>query len=388
MTRNLVAAILLHIACIAGCSKQGLIDAAMMSAPRPEPPARAEVVVGERRFTLLAGDGHCHVTPPDAPFHVSRDVGAALGLARAERLDFVIFTPHVRARFMADPELRASFVDGARVLDRELRALAATDVLLVRGFEYTDHMWGHVGFAFGDETRALEAAGDTGDPRPFFEAYVASGGVLTLNHPLVLPLDGAPFHEARADMSWRAFTRPARRLPADMGWLTAHAHTIETFNLGVSFLRDRLLRDDPEASFRENHFLLDRQIRAQRRRLSSVAGSDSHGMHLRAVMYVLADARSTADLRRGILAGRTCVRGPEACVAQFRTDGPWQPVGSALSSPRALEIEAPAGATVYVDGVRHDGASVPARAGVCQVVRVQVGRSMSGPTYFNCPFVT
>jgi hypothetical protein len=172
-----------------------------------------------------------------------------------------------------------------------------------------------------------------------------------------------------------------------VAWLTSHGHAIETFNLGVSYLRDRLLRDDPEASFRENQFLLDRQIRAQRRRIVSVAGSDSHGMHIRAVMYVLADARSTVALRRGILAGRTCVRGPEACAARFRTDGDWQPVGSAMSSASALEIEAPGEAAVYVDGVRSEGHRVPAK-GACQIVRIGVGRSMSGPTYFNCPFVT
>jgi len=75
------------------------------------------------------------------------------------------------------------------------RALAESEVgrtLFVPGFEYTDSRYGHVGSSFADLAKVLaevsvEAA--QAAPERFFEQWVADGGVLVVNHPLVTPVD-------------------------------------------------------------------------------------------------------------------------------------------------------------------------------------------------------
>jgi hypothetical protein len=381
------AAILLCVLCT-GCAKQDLIDAVMMSAPRPERtwPARVE------GFEVLAGDTHCHVSPPDHPSHVSRDLGAVLGLAREEKLDFVVLTPHVRARFFADPELREWFRLSQEQLRREIEALPK-DVLFVPGFEYTDYAHGHVGVAFGDPLGVLarHGAGElAARPELFFEELQRSGGLLVVNHPRVVPLDSL-IPEARADMSWRAYREPARWYPPEVAWITAHADAIETFNLGISYLRDRLVAGDTEVTARESQWLLDERITRERRRIASVGGSDSHGMHLRAVTWVLARGKDAASVREAIVCGRTCVRGPEACAVRARVPGDrrWVTVGGSLEG-RSAELDLPDDdAEVFVNGGLergHGRARFVVADAECSVVRVRVGASVSGPIYLGCGF--
>ena len=278
--RRLAAALVLAAASL-GCAKQDLIDVVMGGAPHPARAWPSEV----EGLRVLSGDTHCHVAPPDAPSHVSRGLTDAIALAREERLDFVILTPHVRARFFADPALREHFVAGHRALQGEIARLPEGSPTVVAGFEYTDYAYGHAGLAFGDALAVLDrhSAGElAAAPERFFEAYAATGGLAVINHPAVVPVP-SPFAETSADMSFRPFVQPVGgAYPPEITWLARHADAIETFNLGITYLRDRLVVGDLDATTRESHHLLDVRVRRDQRRIASVGGSDSHGMHLRA----------------------------------------------------------------------------------------------------------
>lgn len=385
MTARL-GAILLAL-CAAGCAKQDLIDGVMKSAPRPgRGPSTVE------GFRVLSGDTHCHVSPPDAPWHVSRDLGAVLGLARDEGLDFVVLTPHVRARFFADPTLREAFRAGHGELQREIGALGASDVLFAPGFEYTDHSYGHVGLAFGDALGVLErrTAGElAARPEVFFEDYRATGGLVTVNHPAVLPIP-SPFAETGADLSFRAYHRPTAPYPAEIDWLARNADAIETFNLGITNLRDRLVLGDLEATARASQQILDTRIRRQGRRITAVGGSDSHGMHLRPVTWVLARTKDLPGLREALRCGRTCVRSPEACAVRARalSESRWHVVGGSIADDRAVLDLPDEDAEVFVDGAFVPGTGrvrlIAAPGGRCSTIRVRIGTSSSGTFYLGC----
>lgn len=63
---------------------------------------------------VLAGDLHWRVTPPDDPTDVTRGLERTIELARREKLDFVVFTPHVGARFYLDGSSTATSARPAR----------------------------------------------------------------------------------------------------------------------------------------------------------------------------------------------------------------------------------------------------------------------------------
>src|SRR5687768_13805790 len=94
--------------------KHGAVDFAMTSAYR-SPPLRL-IGESEQSLELLAGDFHCHVSPPDGPSHVARGLQATIDLANRERLDFVVLTPHVRARFYQFAEGRESVLAEQQLL--------------------------------------------------------------------------------------------------------------------------------------------------------------------------------------------------------------------------------------------------------------------------------
>lgn len=386
---------LLGLLLLVGCTKSQLVDVAMSGAERPQL-QRGPRVGG---LLVLAGDLHCHVLPPDAPHHVSRDLPDTLALAKREGLDFVVLTPHVPMRFFVDDDLRAWVLETQQELRANLEALHP-DLLVIPGFEYTDHRYGHVGVSFADPATVL--AGFTtreerSHPEGFFERWVARGGILTINHPVERALDTAPFSELRWDMSWRAFRGPVRAPEID--WITRHAQAIETYNTSVAHLRDGFLIGDDTRSLREASALVDRTSRAQHRKIAAVGGSDSHGEWLRATTFVLASARSAEALREGIAGGRTCVRGPEACSLQVRATGAeaWSGVGDSLTTQaEALEARAAGGEVTYlVNGAivataASEDATMPVRLplprGRCAIVRAIVNRSWSSGVYVNCDY--
>ncbi len=164
-----------------GSLEHGVVDTVMLGAERPRTP-RAFVRRGDETLRVLAGDFHCHVTPPDGEPHVVRDLEATVELAREQALDFVVLTPHVRARTLHLPEVQARLRAG-----RDAARAVRGGPVMIFGFEYTDFSWGHAGMAFGDLDAALEAAPRSEDA--FVRAYLASGGLATINHPLLVPVD-------------------------------------------------------------------------------------------------------------------------------------------------------------------------------------------------------
>jgi hypothetical protein len=371
------------------------LDARMLAAYRPV--ARASQDIVPPPYLLLAGDLHCHVSPPDDRDHVSRDLAQTLELARSERLDFLVLTPHIWTPYLKAPGYRDRIVAGHRWLSTELSRVDAGGVLVTAGAESTDDSWGHVGMAFGDFDRALremtDAEVDT-NLAAFFQRYVDSGGLLTLHHPLAKPV-GLAARGFGVDVSWRPFTLPGAPYPSQIQAADRLAIGVEAYNLGVSELRDFTTFGDRETSIRDVLSLLDREIVRRQRRLVPVGGSDSHGFFLRPVLFVLAKERSLLGVQQAIAAGRTCVRDAAACSLVARRLGPaegWQPVGSAISGADAVEVRVSADGALYRGGGEQgplrqgEARTVRTPRGECSLLRAVVGGGYSAPIYVNCPF--
>lgn len=353
----------------------------MRSAFRP-PKATATVMRGDERLILLAGDFHCHVTPPDGVPHVIRQLPETIALARQERLDFVVLTPHVRARFfMNDAARRATLRELGRL---EKAAASYEDLIVVAGFEYTDFTYGHAGFAFGDLAHAVKR------PRRFVERYVKSGGVVTINHPLLTPIPIPLIRYSTWDLSWRPLSNGKGRYPFDVRAIDRVANSYEAYNLAIAHLRDATLLNDQDASIEANLVAFDRKILRDKRRMTPVGGSDSHGHHLRATTFVLARDRTREAIAEAVRKGRVCIKSPEACSFMARREGgPWAIVGDEITTnpdrPTTIEIRAPRGATIY-----KNGAEVPSpitvAPGRCTLIRAKIGRGFSAPIYVGCGF--
>ena len=373
----------------AGCGtlKHLAVDGLMGFAYRPR---RAELTVRlpGKPLRLYAGDFHCHVAPPDRPPHVVRGLEETLDRAWAAKLDFVVLTPHVRAHLQETPDRRSAVLNAHAQLRERLRRLDTRGVLVIPGFEYTDFRAGHVGLAFGSFEAAL--APDV-PPEAFFERYVASGGLISINHPLLTPID-FPVRVASWDLSWHPLFSPGP-FPPGIASADQLAQSFEAFNLAITHLRDRFLLGDPEDSIRRSLARFDERILSRGRRMAPVGGSDSHGHHLIASTFVLATALTPSALRDAVLEGRTCVRGPKACTVAVRIPG-WRPVavGGALPAARTVQVRVLGGdGEVFVNGAsagairRSTWTDVTLRPD-CSLVRVRVDEGYSGPVYVGCAF--
>ena len=412
---GIVGALALGIHCMAGsaCTRQGLtdgaIDTAMSSAHRAPPQVGTTTLpfpapAPGKALLLLAGDLHTHVSPPDHPSHVSRGLAETIDLAREEGLDFVVLTPHVAARFFADQGERAAVLAQQAALREDLARYPDVKTVFILGFEYTDHRYGHVGVGFADLEKVLAAVPvreARKNPERFFERYVAEGGFLTVNHPLVTPIDSF-ISIARADLSWRPWTAPGT-FPAEIRAVSRLAQGYEAFNLTATHLRDRYLLGDTERTLRGTLARLDQEIVGRRQRLLPVGGSDSHSAHLRATTFVLSESRTQAGIRDALRAGRVCIRSPGACSLEVRAvagaesspGAAWHGVGGSVSAPGAVLARATGGEIeIVVNGqtvARPDSgvaASLTLDPTVCSVVRARVDEGFSAPIYVNCPFST
>ncbi len=376
-----------------GCSKNQLIDMAMNGGPHA--PAHRGMRVGDRM--ILGGDMHCHVLPPDAPYHVSRELPETLSLAKDESLDFVVLTPHVPGRFFMDDEIRGWMMSTQQQMRARIERLHP-ELIVIPGFEYTDYRYGHVGASFADPSEVLSglsAQEAQASPERFFEMWVARGGILTINHPVNRPLPKSPFRELGSDLSWRAFRGGA--VPPEIDWITSHMQTLETFNTTVTELRDLFIVGEEDRSLREASHLLDHLTRTQRRRIAAVGGSDSHGQWLRATTFVLATERSREGIRKAIASARTCVRGPAACTLEVRTlGGAWLGVGDAITTAGGEAVATFEGrasgddvtfivnGSIVASGAADQVVSLPVPGDRCSVIRAIVGRSWSSGIYVNC----
>jgi hypothetical protein len=384
-------------ACTSVAREHFVVDSLVMpTAYRPPPAAALES--GATRYQVLAGDLHCHVSPPDSPGHVTRDLADTLDLAKKERLDFVVLTPHVWARFFLDDSLRASTVASQRELRAEI-ARGTDGVVVIPGLVYTDGQYGHAGLAFADVERVLDevpTAVAREHPERFFERWVADGGVVVVNHPLLLPIRSS-FSFARENLSWRPWTLRGTEhapFPPEIQAIDRLAFGFEVYNLAVTELRDRHLVGYTDRTLLESMQRLDSEIVERHRRMTPVGGSDSHSHSLRATTFVLATARTPEAIREGLAAGRVCVRSPEACSFEARRPGgSWVGVGGALAASDSIEVRARGGnASFVVDGeaaaraLGGETASVTLERDRCHVVRAVVGAGLSAPVYEGCGF--
>lgn len=370
----------------------------MTSAYR-SPPLRL-IGGSEAPLELLAGDFHCHVSPPDGPSHVARGLAATVDLAKREGLDFVVLTPHVRARFYQYAEGREMVLAEQQLLRDQLSEMHRGNVNFFVGFEYTDFESGHVGTAFGDlpaTLKALPMEEARAQPELFFERYLATGGLLVINHPLLLPVDSfIPIQTW--DLSWRPLFDEG---PFSGDIQAAHrlAQSYEAYNLAIAHLRDRYLLREEERSIVDSLAAFDREILEQQRRITPIGGSDSHSFHLRATTWVLSRGRSAPAIREAVVRGRTCVRSPEACSLFVRAGDRTVGVGGAVegvseiqawlaaaplkSSKRTARIFA-GEKTIRTKPQVLETISVPADR--CSLIRAQIGAGFSAPIYVNCPF--
>jgi hypothetical protein len=383
--------------CVAGlgCSASlgnRVVDDVVSTAYRaPEPPPQP---FAGSPYTILAGDLHCHVAPPDSPPHVVRGLDETAALAKREGLDFVILTPHVWARFYEDDVLRTRVLAEQKALRGAVEALPAGPTTFIVGLEYTDGQNGHVGVSFGDLTGVLEglpAAAARAHPEAFFERYVASGGLLVVNHPFATPTH-AVVSISNADLSWRPFTG-AGPFPPEIDAIRKLAQGYEAFNLTIAELRDHFLYFDRARSVQQTLTRVDREILDQRRPLFPVGGSDSHTHTLRATTFVLAKGRSPEAIHEALLAGRTCIRSSVACTLEARAPGgTWAGVGSRLRGVDRIELRTRGNLARIVRNGEPVGDAAAGRTievetppGECSVVRAAVDEGWSAPIYVNCP---
>jgi hypothetical protein len=372
-----------------------MVDLAVSTAYRPPMEAAPRALSPTSPYRLLAGDMHCHVAPPDAPPHVERGVEETAELAAREGLDFVVLTPHVWARFFEDETLRQLVLQGEADLARQVAALPPGRTTFIVGFEYTDGQYGHVGASFGDLSGVLDAlpvAESRRHPEAFFTRYVASGGLLVVNHPLSVPTH-ALVSISNADLSWRPFFSPGP-FPPEIEAVRHLARGFEAFNLTVSEVRDHFLYFDRARSIRETLARVDEEVLAEGRPLFPVGGSDSHAHSLRATTFVLAKGTAPADIREALLAGRTCIRSPAACTVEIRAhDGAWLPPGASLRDVARVEVRARGervevlrNGVVVSRGGDGEVVAVDTPLGECSVLRAAVGEGFSAPMYANCAF--
>ncbi len=373
----------------AGCTKSDVVGYLMHTAHRPDV---THVPISSREnYTLLAGDLHCHVSPPDHPSHVSRDLYETVRLAQREGLDFVVLTPHVWSRFHQSEELRTAHLENQRILRDAIRK-QSRDVLLIAGAEYTDHEYGHVGMAFANVEEVLKASpleDARYNPEHFIEEWVRRGGTLVVNHPFMTPVDSI-FSAARANLSWRLFIDPAAIVPGDIAAVHRLAHGYEAYNMMVSQLRDGWVLGDRAKSIWDTVNFLDKEAKRQERRMTPVGGSDSHDSFLRATTFVLASQRTEEGIADGIRKGRTCVRDPHACTLRARSGEREVNVGGSLSNATEVAVTAEGReAYVFLDGKLvakpEDGRFVSVKVdSKCSVLRAYVDRGFSAPIYVNC----
>jgi len=390
------------LATAVGC-RHTAVDLVMTSAYRPPGvglegtgPEVADADDVAARFQVLAGDFHCHVSPPDWDQEANRDLAETVVLARKERLDFLVLTPHVGARFFLSEIRRRAELAALADLRDEIAKQGPGAPLLIAGFEYTDHQQGHLGFSFGDLDLLLARLSVerlAQRPQDFVSGWVASGGLLVVNHPLVTPLDSM-FEIGRVDLSWRPWTNQEGPFPPEIEAANRLAQGIEAYNLTAAHMRDRYLSVPGPGTTEATLARIDQEILSEQRRLVPIGGSDSHEDHLRATTFVLASARTTEAIRQAVLAGRVCVRDPRACSLRARTPkSAWQPLGAAFLNAPTVEVKARGEhIRVLVNGQlaatprSGEVAALSLDPQVCSVIRAEIDGGAGAPIYANCPF--
>jgi len=253
-------------------------------------------------------------------------VAAAIAKSRAQKLDFVVLTPHAADERMPDPDAP----DGPRISGQDLTARRAREaldapadpnapsprpLLVVPGWELTRETPGHLSMAF---FRMDEVTAPSGGAAPSADVVaqrvVDGGGLVAVAHPFFRRVRMLPVLEklvARSagadplDKRWRPFFGEA---PDPLCW-----NAIEVWHeRSVLVQKAHAGREDefPETQMvRDALAAWDRAVRERRRRIVAVGGSDCHGKLPYAVVPmrlvgVAVDAFDAESLRKGLVAGR------------------------------------------------------------------------------------
>lgn len=391
MRRLAHVAVILAALASSACTKSAIVDFTMASAPHHA--STRNVRVGP--YQLLAGDMHCHVRPPDAPYHVSRGFAETVRLAEEEDLDFVVLTPHVNSRFFLDAGARDWVQRTQHEIRDRITALAthseAPTLLVIPGMEYTDYLHGHIGLGFADIDAVLSKVSvDEARARPehFFQAWQAEGGTITIHHPFLTGLPKAPIAELHYDLSWH----PDDPRFSELKYLADHADAVETWNESVGHVRDRYFLGDPGWELRQATHFIERETKRRGSAIAPVGGSDSHGSWIRPTTWVLAAERSANGIRDAIQHARTCVRAADACTFEARTTGDWAQIGASLTTDpeHTVEMRARGDAKYFVNGALHDDAKGTTihTDGRCTAIHAVVNDGVSAPIYVDCPSIT
>jgi hypothetical protein len=372
------------------CAPSTFLETVVSTAYRPPRASTIRVPASAGAgVRLLAGDMHCHVSPPDGFGHVVRGLDETVRLARREGLDFVVLSPHLRSTKLLDDLELAEEIAELRALLADLARLATPAApLFVTGIEYTDFDYGHAVLAFGDIVGVLEEVAALPPPdRPvaLFQRWIDRRGLVVIAHPL---LTGVPsfLPPARTDLSWTPITSRGP-VPPELVLADRRAQAFEAFNVNIAALRDRFLFHDEHQTMEDTLRLFDVRMRSRRTRWVPVGSSDSHVGSMRAATWVLARARTPEAIRDAIAAGKVCIRSPEACTFEVRAPGGrWHGVGAELGSTRTLEVRADHDdLEVFVDGRRaRRGPGIVALPAGCSIVRARVDEGWSGVVTVGC----
>jgi hypothetical protein len=373
-----------------GCNHYDVLDAALW--PMGAPTAMDTTAPRDDRWLLLAGDLHCHVSPPDHPRHVDRSLEDTLVAAHDAGIDFLALTPHLWDGFETDASERRRARARWQELEGRVARGAPEGLLVTVGLEYSTR-YGHFGMSFGDlgaTLDAVSAAAARRDRDAFFETWQARGGLLIVNHPLLLPLN-LPVPSTDWDLSFKPWTRPGVS-PGFVERAGRRADGVEAYNVIVDELRDRFLQLNAAQSRGEVMAALDERIVSDARPYTPVGGSDSHSSDLRPTMFVLAEERSLTGVRDAIAAGRVCVGHPDACSLRVRpasaTD--WSPPGSALPAGPMLARAYGDNLELLVDGqvvatpAAGEEVALTLRADRCHVLRLRLDDGASGQIRVGC----
>lgn len=369
------------------------------AAHKPPPASKVQVPTppGQAPLKLYGGDMAFRISPPDRADEIKRSRDTTLLMMRRSKLDFVMMTPRVPARFFLD----AKEVDRVKQEWTELRQKLDTvpdpKPLLLTGLTYVDDQQGSASVLFIDVPALLHELPPLAlkhDPGLFFRVAHALGGVIVAKHPLATPAKvpvDSPMRYARRDRSWHPLTQPQEKEPPDIVAADEMMFGMEAYNVPVSIWRDKLAYDDEQHSIGEVLRRMDEEIFRRGRRLVPVGGTDSRDKLMRATTFIAASGLNPQALREGLLRGRVCVRSPQPCSLRVYVDdeGLPQGVGAAVRAKRQVEFDWTGEGELFRDGESlgtFSGKANLAADGQCHLFRLAQEGGYSAPVYVNCTF--
>jgi hypothetical protein len=392
-----VVALGLGCAALLGACQSFLNYLSLEAAFKP-PPASKVAMQGTLR--LWAGDMNFHISPPDDPREVRRDLRESMELLGKSGLDFVFLTPKIRARFYESSEEFERVRGQWLIVQQTLSSMAEPHPVLMLGAEYFDETNGSLSILGVDIPKILSEVSREElrvSPAAFINLVSLRGGVLILNHPLATPLSvpvDTSVRYASRDHSWRPLTRPSSEYPKDI--LAAHAiyDGMEAYSIPVSVWRDQYVLENPTHSLMDVVSKMAQESLRKQRRLVPMGGSDSRRNVIRATTFIAASERTPEALRRAILHGRVCVRSPTPCGVHVYADdrgGETFGVGDGLAAERSVQFNwGNEEGDLYRNGERlgtfEGNTTQAASRGECHIYQLYLNSGFSGPIYVNCPF--